>query len=141
MNSRFVWAAVFLTAASLLSADPRSAVGRASGPVVVVVTGEKGTVRLLHEGTLVREVETPDDYQAAVILAGPLDTVEWDGKPATLLAAGADPMDTARRALDGDDHQFIINADGAVEVKKGPKDDDDDEEEGEYDGETAATEE
>ena len=134
MNSRFLWAAIFLTATTFLFADPRSVVGLKAGPVVMVISGTGGSVRLFHEGTLVREVPTPWKFTAAVVLASPLDKVEWDGSAPTSVAVGKDSSATARHSLEDRSapHLFFIKSDGSVEVEKVPK-------KGEDDAETAAT--
>jgi len=128
----FVQAVLFLTAA-FVSAAPLSVAGQDSGPVVVVVSGSQGPVQLVHEGKVLREEPSWGPYTAAVILAGPLDTVQWDGKAATLLSGGDDPEGVARQTLEGRTapHLYFIRPDGSVEVLAAPDEP--------ADGETAAT--
>jgi hypothetical protein len=135
--NKIVLSLALCAVAGWLSAAPLSVSGTSPSPVVVVVSGTQGTVRLLHEGTLVREQPAYGAYTAAVILAGPLDTVEWDGKAATVLPGGTDPVATARQSLDGRSAPslFFIKTDGSVEFERQPA-----KAEGE-DGESAATEE
>lgn len=127
---------VFLFLAAALGADPQSSVGKASGPVVAVVSGTEGWVRLYHGAALVREERVLGAFTAAVILDGPQDKVLWDGALVDVKAAGKDPVAVARQTLEGrsSDHLFLLKADGSVEVLKAPE-----AEEGESDGETAAT--
>lgn len=140
MNIRLVVAALLLTLGGLLAAEPMTASGKESGTLVVVVSGTTGAVRLLHGGVVLRERKVAGPYTAAVILAGAEDAVEWEGKPATVLAGGDDPVRVARRALEGRmaPSLFFVKPDGAVEVEKEPS-----REQGEdgEDGASAATEE
>lgn len=116
---------LFVGVAALASAEPQTVAGKPSGPVVVVVAGKPGAVRLVHADQLVHEESAAADYTAAVVLAGPADRVEWDGKPAVVLAGGADPAAVARQALEGRSAPllFVVKADGTLDVVKALPDD------------------
>lgn len=139
MKLRLVFLVAFLAAAALLTAEPRTAAGTAKGPVVALVSGAEGAVTLTHEGTVVRGWYFPGPYTAAVILAGPLDTLEWDGEAVVLVPAGKDPSAAAQKALAASKapRLLLIQPDGAAQVVKAPEE----EKEMDYDAASAATEE
>lgn len=133
MNIRLIFCTLFLTAAFWASASPQGAAGRADGPVIAVVSGASGSVRLLHGTKVLHDEAAQGRYTAAVVLAGPLDRVEWDGGPVDLLPAGKDPAAAAKQALEGRTagHLFALLADGTLVLVHAP--------EGDYDGTSAAT--
>lgn len=137
MNSRLLWAALFLTAATLLSAEARTVSGSDQGPVVVQISGTEGTITLWHEDAAVRSWTFPGEFACAFVLAGPLDRLEWDGESAAVTAAGPQPLDSARAAVAGSKapRVLVANGDGSTEMIRAV--------EGEeaYDAATAATEE
>lgn len=137
MNSRFLLTALLLAATTLLSAAPRSVSGSEAGPVVVLVSGAEGAVNLSHQGAVIRGWVFPGPFTSAVILAGPLDTVEWDGVEAELLTGGKEPSAVAQKALaeSKSPRLLIINPDGAAQVVKAPEE----EKEMDYDAASAAT--
>jgi len=108
--------------------------GKASGPVVAVIAGDSGAIRVSHAGTVVREEAVTGPFTAAVVLAGVEDAVVWPGTQVQVLEGGADPVAVARKALEGktEGTGLLINASGAVEVLWSAAG-------AEYDGESAAT--
>lgn len=120
MNSRFLLTALFLTAAVFLSAEPRTVSGSDRGPVVALISGTEGTVTLWHEDTAVRAWAFPGEFTCAVVLAGPLDKLEWDGVDAVVTDAGSNPLDSARQTLGGatSPRVLLANADGSTEILK-----------------------
>lgn len=133
MKFRLLTAALVLVACGLGAQTP-GVTGKASGPVVAVISGESGVIRVSHAGTVVREEAVTGPFTAAVVLAGADDSVTWSGTQSQVLEGGADPVAVARRALEGktEGTGLLINASGAVEVLWSPS-------EAEYDGESAAT--
>lgn len=139
MNFRSLCAVLFLATATLVSADPRTAAGSTSGPVVALLSAADGSVNLLHEGSVVRGWVFPGPFTVAVVLAGPLDTVEWEGEAAVLLPGGANPLAAAQKALVGQQapRLVVITADGASQVVRAAPG----EETMDYDAASAATSE
>ena len=137
MRLRVLLAALLLTATTLVWAEPRSASGSDKGPVVVLVSGTQGAVNLWHEGTVVRGWVFPGPFTAAVILAGPLDKVDWDGDEALVVDAGSNPPSTARDLLkmSDDPRLLVMNPDGAAQIVKAPEE----EKDLDYDAASAAT--
>lgn len=141
MKFRFL-SALILVASTLavgtLGAESLAVTGKAGGPVVAVISGESGLIRVSHAGTVVREEAVTGAFTAAVVLAGPEDIVTWSGTPSQVIEGGADPVAVARKALEGQKEGqtegtgLLINASGAVEVLWSPS-------AAEYDGESAAT--
>jgi hypothetical protein len=139
MNFRNAWIVVFLLGSALVSAEPRTVAGAKTGPVVALVSGASGAVNLSHEGVVTRGWIFPGPYTSAVILAGPLDTVDWDGEAVVLVPGGNDPVAAAQGALSlaKAPRLLLINPDGAAQVVKAP----DEEKQMDYDAASAATEE
>ncbi len=139
MKPRLLWAALFLMAAAFVAAEPRAAAGSDLGPRVVLVSAAEGAVNLLHEGSVVRGWLFYGPFTAAVVLAGALDTVEWTGDEAVVAPGGADPLATARAALEASPSPrlVLVNFDGASQVLRAPEG----EQDMDYDAASAATEE
>lgn len=139
MNSRVLLVALFLAAATAVFAEPQTVSGSPEGPVVVLISGAEGAVNLWHEEAVVRGWYFPGSFACAVILAGPLDKVEWDGDEALVVDAGSNPPGTARDLLKNSNEPrlVLINGDGAAQVVLAP----DEEKDMDYDAASAATEE
>jgi len=139
MPYRFLWMLLLINAAAFVSAEPRTVSGSTQGPVVAVVTGEKGALNRLHEGAVLRGWVFSGPFTCAVILAGPLDTLEWDADAVDVLPGGDDAPAIARRALEASasPRRVLVNADTASQVVKTVAG----EEEMDYDAASAATEE
>lgn len=112
--------AAFLLSAGLVHADPQTVTGKASGPVVAVFSGKPGVVQLVHGDRVVREENVVADYTAALVLGTPDDKAVWNGKDASVLAGGSDPLAVARQSLEGRSapYLFVIQADGTLDVVK-----------------------
>jgi hypothetical protein len=122
MKIRSLFALAFLASATLLSASPQKLTNPENGPTVAVVSGAQGPLRLVHDGAVVKEVPFDGPWAAAVVLGGPLDSLEWDGAEAQVIPQGDDPEGAGRKALAGrtEDLVFLMKPDGAVDALKAP---------------------
>lgn len=117
-----VLAVAFMLAAVLVQADPRTLAGKAGGPQIAVISGSEGSVVLSHGTSVVKEVPWAAAYTAVIVLAGPEDSVSWNGEAGSLQSAGKNPAASAAQALEGRSapYLFWVAADGTLNVVKAP---------------------
>lgn len=98
-------------------AESQTVSGKPEGPVVAFFSAEAGTLILLHDGAPVTKYLATEDYVAAVVLAGPSDSVTWDGGKAELSAGDPDPVAVAKELLEGRDEasKLLVQPDGTVD--------------------------